>query len=179
MSCTSLAFLSALCLPVCLQSELVPGAPLQDEDELMDFQCSVSPVPSPPPSLQLESTAEMQGGCQQTLAKRGSSNGTVAIAMVVGGTGQRGEALDDADFGFTRRLSQEPPAGQPRQLTTALFGSFPDEVGKGLRGELDDDITESMVIPGTPQAKRVRNVCMCVCVCVCVCCRSLRDDQQT
>ena len=78
-----------------------------------------------------------------------------------------GEALDDADFGFTWRLSREVPADQRSQLTSALFGddSLPEE-GEELRGEPDDEITESTVIPGTPQAKRVRNVCVCVCVCV-------------
>ena len=72
----------------------------------MDFECSVSPVPSPPPSLQLETTAEMR--CQQTWAKCGSStNGAVATAKVVEGTGLLGEALDDADFGFSHKLSHE------------------------------------------------------------------------
>ena len=135
----------------------------------MDFECSVSPVPSPPPSLQLETTAEMR--CQQTWVNCGSStNGAVATAKVVEGTGLLGEALDDADFGFSRKLSHEAATSQHSELASALFGddSLPDDVGEGLSrggvddvgeglsgGGVDDDIADSMVIPGTPQAKRV------------------------
>ena len=151
----NLTLLSAV--SCCLHCEQVPGPLPLLKDELMEFECSVSPVPSPPPSLQLETTAEMR--CQQSSAKCGSStNGAVATAMVVEGTGLLGEALDDADFGFSRKLSHEATASQHSELASALFGddSLPEDVGEGLSGGgVDDDITDSMVIPGTPQAKRV------------------------
>ena len=111
----NLTLLSAV--SCCLHCEQVPGPLPLLKDELMEFECSVSPVPSPPPSLQLETTAEMR--CQQSSAKCGSStNGAVATAMVVEGTGLLGEALDDADFGFSRKLSHEATASQHSELAS-------------------------------------------------------------
>ena len=52
------------------------------------------------------------------------------------------DSLEDADFGFIKR-GHENPLSKSHQLTDELFG------------DAEDEISDSLVIPGTPEAKRV------------------------
>ena len=116
------------------------GDVIDDGFDVVEFE-NPSPIPSPPPTLQLVEGESLKGSLPTT----GSTQGTEYLSTQTRASVLREDdkdSLEDADFGFIKR-GHENPSSKSHQLTDELFG------------DVENEISDSLVIPGTPEAKRV------------------------
>ena len=116
------------------------GDVINDGFDVVEFE-NPSPIPSPPPTVQLVEGKSLKG----SLSTTDSTQRTEHLSTPTGTSVLRAEdkdSLEDADFGFMKR-GHENPFLKSHQLTDELFG------------DTEDEIIDSLVILGTPEAKRV------------------------